>query len=40
MAGAAYALKTMYKGMLVATQQVQHIQNEKRVLAKCASIHT
>ena len=34
--GAAYALKTMYKGMLVATQQVRHVQNEKRVLIKCA----
>ena len=34
--GAFYALKCMNKGLVVARKQVQHVSNEKNILAKCS----
>ena len=34
--GAAYALKGMHKGQLMATKQVENVVNEKRILMRCA----
>lgn len=35
-AGTYYALKCMNKGLIVARKQVQHVNNEKGILAKCS----
>ena len=31
-----YALKTMYKGQIIAMNQVEHVLSEKRVMGMCS----